>query len=62
VRADPVEAAGGAATHAEATLQRYIDAGPLRADDPQLLELARITQLAERDMRVAEAAGFCLSR
>ena len=62
VRADPVEAAGRAATHAEATLQRYIDAGLLRADDPELLELARITQLAERDMRVADAAGFCLSR
>jgi hypothetical protein len=61
-RTDPTAAAGQVASQADASLQRYIDAGLLRADDPELLELARITQIAERDFRVVEAAGFCLSR
>lgn len=62
VRADPAQAADQAAAHADATLRRYIDAGLLRADDPELLDLQRLTETAERDLRVVEAAGFCLSR
>ena len=62
VRADPVKAADQAAAGADASLRRYIDAGLLRADDPELLDLQRITQTAETDLRVVEAAGFCLAR
>lgn len=61
-RADLVDAADKAASAADASIRRYVEAGLIRADDPELLDLARIDQLADRDMRVVEAAGFCLGR
>lgn len=61
-RADLVAAADKAAGAADDSIRRYVEAGLIRADDPELLDLARIDQLADRDMRVAEAAGFCLGR
>lgn len=62
VRTDAVVAASQAATAADVSIRRYVDAGLIRADDPELLDLARITDLADRDLRVVEAAGFCLGR
>lgn len=62
LRQAPDDAAAQVSDQAEAGLQRWIDAGLLRGDEPELLELRQISAAADRDMRVAEAAGFCLGR